>query len=318
MISRRSAPIVGVTWKNIALQSRKPPSAWVFAPHATRAQSKPSSSATSCRPKASSRITPLAQRRPAKRALFETLGRQNQSPCRPRTTTSPAVGPLGSRKYIDHAAERVRAQRLVNHRREPVHRPCGNRPASSRSGPSRPRRGTIMPLPSARERSSRQRRAVGGQRNARDHRADCDEDFQDPLRPAQPSSAGTSSITRRKAGRVRTSPSRGSSRGPSPSKQLLRGDPVTPRDLGHHRPHRQCLLEIRAFSSDDHRRRRPVPVNTSTRRATLWLRAQAYGQTYSRADPKSEIRICQLTPGRGRRGQNSAYEQGGASCVYSG
>jgi hypothetical protein len=30
------------------------------------------------------------------------------------------VGPLGS-KYIDHAAERVRAQRLVNHRREPVH-----------------------------------------------------------------------------------------------------------------------------------------------------------------------------------------------------
>ena len=62
---------------------------------------------------------PLAQRRPAKRALFETLGRQNQARAVPEQQLHP-VGPLGS-KYIDHAAERVRAQRLVNHRREPVH-----------------------------------------------------------------------------------------------------------------------------------------------------------------------------------------------------
>src|SRR6202034_2996031 len=51
---------------------------------------------------------------------------------------------------------------------------------------------------------------------------------------------------RRKAGRVRPL-DRAAPSGPSPSKQLLRGDPVTPRDLGHHRPHRQCLLENPSF-----------------------------------------------------------------------
>ena len=44
---------------------------------------------------------------------------QNQARAVPERQLQP-VGPLGS-KYIDHAAERVRAQRLVNDCREPVH-----------------------------------------------------------------------------------------------------------------------------------------------------------------------------------------------------
>ena len=183
---------------------------------------------------------PLAQRRPAKRALFETLGRQNQARAVPEQQLHP-IGPLGS-KHIDHAAERVRAQRLVNHPPRARPSPCGNRPASSRSGPSRPRRErSCRSLQRAND--PRQRRAVGGQRNARDHRAD--EDFQD--RSVQRSLLSRRlQHHRRKAGRVRPL-DRAAPSGPSPSKQLLRGDPVTPRDLGHHRPHRQCLLENPSF-----------------------------------------------------------------------
>ena len=81
-------------------------------------------------------------------------------PCRPRTTTSPGR-PALHRKHIDHAAEPwVRAQRLAAPLPRARPSPCGNRPASSRSGPSRPRRELIMLLPSARLASlPRQRRA---------------------------------------------------------------------------------------------------------------------------------------------------------------
>src|SRR5271170_3067102 len=100
-----------------------------------------------------------------------------------------------------------------------------------------------MPLPSARERSSPASRRRRSTENARDHRAD--EDFQD--RSVQRSLLSRRlQHHRRKAGRVRPL-DRAAPSGPSPSKQLLRGDPVTPRDLGHHRPHRQCLLENPSF-----------------------------------------------------------------------
>ena len=129
----------------------------------------------------------------------------------------------------------------------------------------------------------------GGQRNARDHRAG--EDFQD--RSVQRSLLSRRlQHHRRKAGRVRPL-DRAAPSGPSPSKQLLRGDPVTPRDLGHHRPTASVSSRIRAFSSDDHRRRRPVPVNTSTRRATLGLGSSLWSNIFT---CRSQIRDRNLPP----------------------
>ena len=113
------------------------------------------------------------------------------------------VGLLGS-KYIDHAAERVRAQRLVNHRREPVH-PLAEIDRLHRDQTFTPEEGTIMPLPSARERSSPASRRRRSTERARPSRR---RGFPRPLRPAQPS-AGASNITGAKPGASDSSRSRG-------------------------------------------------------------------------------------------------------------
>ena len=101
-----------------------------------------------------------------------------------------------------------------------------------------------MSLTSARERSSpasRRRRSTVRARPSRRR------GYPRPLRPAQPSQPALSNITGAKPG-ASVLLDRAASSGPSPSKQLLRGDPVdAARDLGHHRPHRQCLLENPSF-----------------------------------------------------------------------
>ena len=198
MISRRSAPIVGDHLENIASNHETTPSAWVFAPHAPAPNPSPPAARRVDQGSAASppsRNDGQQETSPVRDAWSPEPG-----PCRPRTTTSP-----GRPAWIEiHRSRRRTGSRPAS--REPPPRarpsPCGNRPASSRSGPSRPRRErSCRSLQRAND--PRQRRAVGGQRNARDHRAD--EDFQAPLRPAQPSPAGRLQHHRRKAERVRPS-----------------------------------------------------------------------------------------------------------------
>ena len=238
---------------------------------------------------------PLAQRRPAKRAR------------RPSRRLVARTRPVPSQNN-----NFTRSARSASKTHRSRRRTMGSRPASrgtTAASPSIPLRkstgfiairtftpeeGTDHAAPFSAARvtpSPASRPSAGRVPRAPDHRAD--EDFRKTAPSSAAFSAGASNITGAKPGASDLSIARPLADSRSPSKQLLRGDPVTPRDLGHHRPHRQCLLgESEACSSDDHRRDgRPVPGEHLDPDATLGS-AQAYRQTSSRADPKSEIGIC--------------------------
>ncbi len=251
----------------------------------TRAQwLKPSSSATElprCQPHHPPRATTASEASPVRDAWSPEPG-----PCRPRTTTSPDR-PAWIETHRSRRRQRVRAQRP----REP--------PAASPSIPlaeidrlhrdqdlHAPRRNDHAAPFQRAERSSPASRRRRSTRNARDHRAD--EDFQDRSVQRSLLSRRPSNITAAKPGASDLSIARplADRRHPNSCCEVI---PVTPRRTSDTTaPTASVSSRIRAFSSDDHRRRRPGPVNTSTRRASLGFRLQAYGQTYSRADPKNQ------------------------------
>ena len=105
--------------------------------------------------------------------------------------------------------------------------------------------------------------------------------------------------------------------GPSPSKQLLRGDPVTPRDLGHHRSHRQCLLENPSFlvGRPPTTTPRPREYLDPTRDARLRLKLMVKHIHVPIPNQRSESASSHVVEEGAVRTALTTYRQGGGCCI---
>ena len=174
-----------------------------YSQHPTqhRAQSKPSSSATSC----SRRQPHHPSRNDGQRN--EPCSRRLVARTRPRAVPEQQLHPVGPLGSEIHRSRRRTGSRPAS--REPPPRarpsPCGNRLGFIAIRTFTPEEGTIMPLPSARERSSPASRRRRSTERARPSRR---RGFPRPLRPAQPSQPAPPTSPAQSRARP-TSPSRG-------------------------------------------------------------------------------------------------------------
>ena len=195
----------------------------------------------------------VADRRPAKRALLEPLPKQHQARTRPRPKSS--ADPLFSsgRRKSSPRRDRVEAPRAPG--RRGCRRRVGSPPASSQPAPARPA-GTAIMSPPSRRAAPRSASPRQSRRDANRRRADHDLDRprlrrpRGSAQPAPPGSAGPprQSPAQRPPAHIALVVSRLSPGPPSrlapPAEQLLRRQPVTPRDS------RDLLAALIAFGEN--------------------------------------------------------------------